>query len=60
MWILIQTNGDKSKVKYLTSNSYDAIIKYIHTFSKIKKYSDYKFVSSDNLYFDIRLGELLR
>lgn len=37
MWVLVQTNKDKTKEKYLVSDSYDAIISYIHTFSKIKK-----------------------
>lgn len=60
MWVLIQTNKDKSRTKYLVSKSYDAIIDYIHNFSRIKKYSDYKFVSSDEIYFDIRLGDEIR
>lgn len=60
MFILIQTNEDKSRTKYLCSHSYDAIINYIHTFSKIKKYSDYKYTSSDKIYFDIRLGEEIK
>ena len=60
MFILIQTNEDKSRTKYLCSHSYDAIINYIHTFSKIKKYSDYKYISSDKIYFDIRLGEEIK
>ena len=60
MWVLIQSNEDKSRIKYLVSKSYDAIIKYIHTFSRIKKYSDYKYVSSDKLYFDIRLGDEIK
>lgn len=60
MFILIQTNEDKSRTKYLCSHSYDAIINYIHTFSRIKKYSDYKYTSSDKIYFDIRLGEEIK
>lgn len=60
MWVLIQTNEDKSKYKYLVSESYDAIINYIHKFSFIKKYSDYKYVSSNKIYFDIRLGDVIR
>lgn len=60
MWILVQTNEDKSRIRYLCSHSYDAIINYIHTFSKIKKYSDYKYTSSDKIYFDIRLGEEIK
>lgn len=60
MFILIQTNEDKSRTKYLCSYSYDAIINYIHTFSRIKKYSDYKYTSSDKIYFDIRLGEEIK
>lgn len=60
MWILVQTNEDKSRIRYLCSKSYDAIINYIHTFSKIKKYSDYKYTSSDKIYFDIRLGEEIK
>lgn len=57
MWVLVQTNKDKSKEKYLVSDSYDAIISYIHTFSKIKKYSDYYYVSGEDIFFNIRLGE---
>lgn len=57
MWILIQTNKDNTKHKYIASHDYDAIINYIYSFSKIKKYSDYKFVSGTDLIFDIRLGE---
>lgn len=60
MYVLIQSNEDKSRVKYLCSRSYDAIINYIHTFSRIKKYSDYKFTSSDRIYFDIRLGDEIK
>lgn len=60
MFILIQTNEDKTRTKYLCSHSYDAIINYIHTFSRIKKYSDYKYTSSDKIYFDIRLGEEIK
>lgn len=60
MWVLIQTNKDKTRTKYLVSKSYDAIIDYIHNFSRIKKYSDYKFVSGEEIYFDIRLGDVIR
>ena len=59
MWILIQTNKANTRFKYIASRDYDAIIKYIYSFSKIKKYSDYKYVSRDELYFEIRLGEEL-
>ena len=37
MWVLVQSNRNKTRVKYLVSMEYDAIIKYIHTFSKVKK-----------------------
>jgi hypothetical protein len=60
VWILVQSNEDKSRIKYLCSYSYDAIINYIHSFSRIKKYSDYKYTSSDRIYFDIRLGEEIK
>lgn len=60
MWILIQTNKDKTRFKYLCSKSYSDIITYINTFSKVKKYSDYYFTSSDELFFEIRLGEELK
>jgi hypothetical protein len=40
---------------------YDAIIKYIHTFSKVKKYSDYKWVVMDGeINFDIMLGDVIK
>lgn len=57
MWVLVQTNSDKTRFKYLVSDDYNALIDYIYSFSKVKKYGDYKFTSGDDLCFDIRLGE---
>ncbi len=61
MWVLVQSNRNKTRVKYLVSMEYDAIIKYIHTFSKVKKYSDYKWVVMDGeINFDIMLGDVIK
>lgn len=61
MWILVQTNKDKTRYKYLASHDYDALIEYIHRFSNIKKYSDYKWVvNGGEVNFDIMLGEEIR
>ena len=60
MWILIQSNKDKTRVKYLASRDYDVIIDYIHRFSNVKKYSDYLWkVQGGEINFDIMLGEEL-
>ena len=59
MWVLIQTNKDKTREKYIVSKNYDDIITYIYSFSKIKKYSDYLYVQSDELYFYIRLADVI-
>lgn len=60
MWVLIQHNKNFSRVKYLTSYDYNVIISYINTFSGIKKYNDYLFISKDDIYFEIKLGEELK
>ena len=57
MWILIQHNEENTKFKYLSSNDYNAIISYINRFSDVKKYNDYLFITRDDIYFEIRLGE---
>lgn len=57
MWILIQRNKANTKFKYLSSNDYNAIISYINSFSDVKKYNDYLFITGDDIYFEIRLGE---
>lgn len=57
MWILVQRNEKKTRFKYLASHDYNAIISYINRFSNVKKYNDYLFVSRDNIYFEIKLGE---
>lgn len=57
MWILIQRNKANTKFKYLSSNDYNAIISYINRFSDVKKYNDYLFITRDDIYFEIRLGE---
>lgn len=57
MWILIQRNKNKSKFKYVASHDYNAIISYINRFSDVKKYNDYLFISRDEIYFEIKLGE---
>ena len=57
MWILIQRNKANTKFKYLSSNDYNAIISYINRFSDVKKYDDYLFITGDDIYFEIRLGE---
>ena len=59
MWVLIQTNEEKTRFKYIVSKDYNKLIKYIYSFSKIKRYGDYKFTSGDGLLFDIRLGEVI-
>ena len=59
MWVLIQTNKDKSREKYIVTKNYDDIITYIHGFTKIKKYSDYFYVSGEELFFNIRLAEYI-
>ena len=57
MWILIQRNKANTKFKYLSSNDYNAIISYINRFSDVKKYNDYLFITRDDIYFEIKLGE---
>ena len=57
MWLLIQYNEDKSKIKYVASHDYNVIISYINKFSHVKKYSDYYFISSNGIYFEIKLLE---
>ena len=57
MWILIQRNKANTKFKYLSSNDYNVIISYINRFSDVKKYNDYLFITRDDIYFEIRLGE---
>lgn len=59
MWILIQHNKLNTKVKYMASHDYNVIISYINRFSDVKKYSDYLFISKDDMYFEIKLGEEL-
>lgn len=61
MWVLIQTNKEKTRYKYLVSKNYDSLVNYIHRFSNIKKYSDYKwFANGGEICFDIMLGEVIR
>ena len=58
MWILIQHNEENTKFKYLSSNDYNAIISYINSFTGVKKYNDYLFISNINkIIFEIKLGE---
>ena len=57
MWILEQTNKEKTRFKYLASDDYNVIISYINRFSGVKKYNDYYFISRDDVYFKIYLGE---
>lgn len=59
MWILIQHNNQNTRFKYLASHDYNAIISYINKFSDVKKYNDYLFISRDDIYFEIKLGEEL-
>ena len=58
MWILIQHNEDNTRFKYVTSHDYNAIISYINSFTGVKKYNDYLFISNINkIIFEIKLGE---
>ena len=56
MWILIQENTEKTKMKYLCSHDYNVIISYINSYSNVEKIDDYLFANED-LLFSIRLGE---
>ena len=58
MWILIQHNEENTRFKYVASHDYNAIISYINSFTDVKKYNDYLFISNINkIIFEIKLGE---
>lgn len=59
MWVLYQHNKDNSKFKYIVSRDYNVIISYINEFNDVKKYNDYLFISKDDIYFEIKLGDIL-
>lgn len=44
---MIQETIDGRKVKYITSKSYDELMKYLNKFINVKKYNEYYFVSRD-------------
>lgn len=60
MWVLVQTNIDKTKIKYLCSYEYDNIIKYIHSYPNVRKLGDYKWFAMDGMIeFNIMLGDVI-
>lgn len=45
MWLLIQMRDDAKRKKFITSESYDNLLKYIARFPEVKKYDEYHFTS---------------
>lgn len=58
MFVLIQRSRIDDHKKYLVSESYDDIVKYIYLFDNIKKIDDYHF-KNEVLYFMIKLSEVI-
>lgn len=58
MFILIQKSRIDDHKKYLVSESYDDIIKYIYLFDNIERIDEYHF-KNKVLYFMIKLGEVI-
>lgn len=61
MWLMIQETIDGIKVKYITSSSYNELMKYLNKFINVKKYDEYYFVSRDKeiIEFHIHLCDSL-